>query len=148
MAQPVTLAFGKFLIELGSGSSPETFAAPCGLTSKGLSITAGTQDTTVPDCDNPDAPAWTERAVDAIAWEISGSGVLAMEYFDEWRTWLLAAAPKNVRIRYNTTALNNGGYWAGRGILTAFNNTADRGQKINVEVTITGDGALTWVPAA
>jgi hypothetical protein len=48
MAAPETLRFGQFLIELESTDSPNTYRAPCGLTSKGFSRKAQTGDTVVP----------------------------------------------------------------------------------------------------
>ncbi len=148
MARPTTVAFNQFLIEVGDGASPETFAAPCGLTSKGFNQSASTQDTTVPDCDDPDAPAYVERAVDALSAEISGSGVLAMEAFtDVWEPWYRSALFRNAHVRLDVPAADGGGYYTGKFILSQFNMTGQRGQKVNVEVTMVSDGEITWVPA-
>lgn len=141
MAKATTVAFGSFLVKIGDGASPEVFTAPCGLTSKGFNQTASTQETTVPDCADPDAPAYVERAVDTISAEITGSGVLATEAFTTWQAWFDSAAAKNFRV-YPKGA--SGGYYSGAGILTAFNNKVDRGQKVNVDVTIQTDGEYTW----
>jgi hypothetical protein len=141
MAKPTTHTFGEFLVKLGDGADPEVFAAPCGLTSKGFNQTANTQKTAVPDCDDPDAPAYNETAVDTIDSEISGSGILAEEAFDTWQDWFASAASKNYRVYPMGSA---GGYYAGKGVLSAFNMTVQRGQKLNVDVTITGDGAYVW----
>lgn len=146
MTRPTTATFAQFLVEVGDGNSPEVFAAPCGLTSKGFNQTASTQDTTVPDCDDPDAPAYVERAVDALSGEISGSGVLAIEAFEDvWEPWFRSAVFRNVRIRPQGAG---NGYYAARFILSAFNMTAQRGQKVNVEVTMISDGEIAWTPSA
>ena len=71
MTKATTTTFGSFLIKLGDGASPEVFAAPCGLTTKGFNQTANVQETSVPDCADPDAPAYIERAVDTISSEIT-----------------------------------------------------------------------------
>jgi hypothetical protein len=141
MTKATTTPFGGFLVKLGDGASPEVFTAPCGLTSKGFNQTANTQETSVPDCTDPDAPAYVERAVDTISAEISGSGVLATEAFTVWQAWFDNSATKNFRI-YPKGA--SGGYYEGRGILSAFNMTVQRGQKVNVDVTIQSDGEYTW----
>lgn len=141
MAKASTVPFGQFLIQVGDGSSPETFAAPCGLTTKGFNQTANMQETSVPDCADPDAPAYIERAVDTISSEISGSGVMATEAFTTWQAWFDSAASKNCRIYPKGSS---GGYWEGLFILSAFNLTVQRGQKVNVDVTMTSDGEYTW----
>jgi hypothetical protein len=141
MAKPTTHSFGEFLIEIESDDSPGVYLAPCGLTTKGFNQTASTQETTVPDCDNPDAPAYVERAVDTISTEISGSGVLAEEAFDIWQAWFDSARAKSVRI-YPMGASN--GFYGGQFILSAFNMQVQRGQKVPVDVTMVSDGQTIW----
>lgn len=148
MAKPTTVAFAAFYIVVeDEGSSPATFSAPCGLTSKAFNQTATTQDTIVPDCDDPDAPAFTERAVDALSSEISGDGVLAMEaHYDVWQPWLFSALPRNIRIGLG--AIPNpavGGYYEGPFLLTGLNMSADRGQKMRGAVTIVSAGEWEFV---
>src|ERR1700741_139848 len=103
MARPTTLAFSKMLILVGNGHSPETFSSPCGLTTKGLDLSASSNDVQVPDCDDPDAPAWTERVVKALSGKVSGSGILAVESFTFWNEWALDGSTKNVRIKFDAT---------------------------------------------
>lgn len=141
MTKPTTHTFGEFLVEIESGDSPGVFYAPCGLTTKGFNQTANTQETSVPDCDNPDAPAYIERAVDTITAEVSGSGVLAEEAFPVWQEWFDSAASKSVRIY---PMGGSKGYYGGNFILSAFNMTVQRGQKVNVEVTLQSDGQAIW----
>ncbi|MFG1341884.1 phage tail tube protein [Xanthobacter autotrophicus] len=140
MAKPTTFRGTSLLIKLGDGGSPEAFDFPCGLTTNGLNRSAETNDTTVPDCDDPDAPAWTEREVLTLAWEASGSGVLAAESVAIWDAWHASGLPKNVQI--DVGVAGTGRRYTGRGLLTSYNTTAERGQKVIVEVTISGDGEL------
>ena len=49
MAQPTVLAGTKLLILVGDGGSPEVFAQPCGLTTRGITFTASTNSTLIPD---------------------------------------------------------------------------------------------------
>jgi hypothetical protein len=147
MTKPTTLTFGHFLILLGDGASPEVFAEPCGLTSKGFAQTANTQDTNVPDCDDPDAPSFVERAIESLSGEISGSGVLAMESFPVWDAFYKNAISKNVRIVLDTTLANNGGYYEGAFLLTRFGMTAQNKGKVQVELTMVSDGQWIFTPA-
>ncbi len=137
MAKPVTLRFGQFIIAVGDGQSPETFAAPCGLTSKGFNLSANTNEVNVPDCDDPDAPAWVERDVVSLQGEITGSGVMDEDYQATWYAWLESAATRNVRI-------SAGDYrYEGAFLLTAFNVTGNLGDKVQVEVTLQSSGEVT-----
>lgn len=139
--KPTTHTYGEFLIMIESQDSPGIFAAPCGLTTKAFNQTANTQETSVPDCDNPDAPAYVERAVDTISGEISGSGVLAEEAFDTWQGWFDSAASRTARVY---PMGQSGGFYEGSFVLTQFNTPVQRGQKVNVDVTMQSDGQYIW----
>lgn len=147
MAQPTTFAASKLYISLGNGAGPEVFAAPCGLTSRGFTLTKDTNDVTVPDCDDPDAPAWTERAVRALSGEFTGSGILAAEALPTWQDAYDSTVSRNARVGINAPAADNGGYYLGKFHLTSLRWAGEQGDKINVDVTMVSDGALTWVPA-
>lgn len=151
MAAPLTIPFGHFYILVSNGSSPETFNAPCGITSKGFNQTATTQDTTVPDCEDPDAPAYIERAIDALSSEISGDGVLDFDDHHEiWQPWYASALPRTIRIGIGIlppqVGTGAGGFYEGSFLLTGFNMTADRGQKMRGAVTLVSDGEWSFEP--
>lgn len=141
MAKPTTHTFGQFLIMIERADSPGEFYAPCGLTTKSFNQTASTQETSVPDCDDPDAPAYVERAVDTISAEISGNGVLAAEAFPVWRGWFDSAASRACRVY---PMGQSGGFYSGNFVLTQFNMPVQRGQKVNVDITMTSDGQYVW----
>jgi|SRR5215207_5772319 len=149
MAKPTTYNGSKLYIQLGNGATPtELFTAPCGLTTRGITFTKDTNDVTVPDCDDPDLPAWTERAVASFSAEVTGSGILAAEALPTWRTSFLNAVSSNARIGINAPLAQAGGHYAGKIHITSFAITGEVGDKINVAVTLVSDGALTWVPAS
>lgn len=151
MAQPRTLSFGNFRVYLGDGTSPEVFTAPCGFTQKSLTIDSATSDFQVPDCDSPEAPAWTTRAVTALSAAVSGSGVLAMASLDEWRNWALSGLEKNIRVEFNDTGANGGGYYQGPAILTSLGHAValgSDGNKAQLNVQIASSGAWAWTDAA
>jgi len=136
MTQASTLKFSQFLIQLGNGAVPEVFIAPCGLNSRGFSRTAATNDTNVPDCDNPDAPSWLERDVVSLSGALSGSGVVANEDFDVWEAWFDSAVSKNVKITLGTRV------WIGLCLLTKLDVTGSRGKRVEFSATIDTDGKL------
>jgi predicted secreted protein len=148
MARPTTYSAKKLLILLGDGGTPEVFAAPCGLTTRGIEFSKETNDVTVPDCDDPDLPAWSERSVRTLSASVSGSGILAAEAFATWRAAFLDTDPTNARIKIDDILANGGGYFSGRFHLSGFSITGEIGDKIQVEITMESDGEVTWVNAA
>ena len=58
-----------------------TYAAPCGFTSKNVTISKNLAEVSIPDCDDPDAPIWLGRDVQSQSCVISGDGVAAAELF-------------------------------------------------------------------
>jgi predicted secreted protein len=144
MAQPTVLPGTKLLILVGDGASPEVFAEPCGLTTKSFDLAASTNTTLLPDCDNPEAPAWEAKDVNALSATVSGTGVMAVESFQKWNDWFMSAASHNLQIKLDNASL---GHYAGTFILSAFKLGGTRGQKVTVDVTLVNDGAVTWVDA-
>jgi hypothetical protein len=133
MAQASTLKFGQFLVELETAVAG-TYAAPCGLNSRSFKRTAATNETNVPDCDDPDAPSWLERDVVSLSSSITGAGVVADEDFDTWDSWATDGSTKNVRIRLGTRI------WIGPYKCTNLDITGDRGSRVTFEVTMDSDG--------
>ena len=147
MAAPTTYSAKKLIIMLGDGGTPETFTAPCGLTTRGINFSKEANDVTVPDCDDPDLPAWTERSVRTLSASVSGSGILAAEAHDTWRAAFLNTDSINCRIKIDDTLANNGGYYQGRFHITQFNLTGEIGNKVQMEITLESDGQVSWVDA-
>lgn len=148
MAQPTTKKFGEFLVKIGNAGSPETFAAPCGFTEKSFQLSAETSDQTIPDCDNPDLPAWTAREVQRLSGQISGQGLMAVESVSTWRNAFLGATTRNFRVEIAGAGAAGGGYYAGKFIITALEFGATLGEKVTCNVTMVSDGAITWTQAA
>ncbi len=141
MAQPTVLVGTKLLILVSDGNSPETFSQPCGLTTRNFNLKASTNSTLIPDCDDPEAPAWEAKDVNALSAEVAGEGVMAVESFDTWNNWFMSALSKGARITLDDPAL---GYWAGSFILTDLRYGGTRGQKVTLGITMANDGAVTW----
>ncbi len=141
MAQPQVLVGTKLLILVESSDSPGQFSEPCGLTTKSLNFGATTNSTLIPDCDDPEAPAWEAKDVNSLSATLSGSGVMAMESFDTWQDWFMSATSRNIQIKLDDASL---GQWEGSFIISALNYGGQRGQKVTIEVTMVNDGAVIW----
>lgn len=148
MAKPTTAKYSELQILVGDGGSPEAFSVVCGMTSKGVQRQAQTNSTVVPDCADEDAPAWEEKAVNSLSISISGSGVWAAENHGIFMAWFYSGLPKNIKVRHLNAAPGTPEYEEGPALLTALNNTVERGNKVQAEITIEMDGQPTLVNAA
>lgn len=142
MAKPATLLGTQLFIKVGDEASPEVFTHPCLINStRGVDFTVNGNKIEVPDCTNPDDPAWMEFVKQSIECAISGAGVMdnveatIATYF----TWLSGSASKNVQVWVGTI-----GYWSGAFHLTKFSVSGDRGKKIDVAISLDSDGVITW----
>lgn len=149
MAKPVTSRSSQFIIRLGDGGTPEVFAAPCGLSTKGINFSKETNEVNVPDCDDPEAPAWVERATVSLSATVSGDGILAMNDLDTWIDFNESTASRNMQIELDVDPPNTamGGQWTGKFLMTTFNVTAELGSKLAVAVELQSDGQVMWTPA-
>ena len=149
MASVATMSGTKLVVQVGDGADPEVFAADCMINSeRGISFQADTNEFIVPDCDNPDDPAWKEVVKDGLSATISGSGLLHTTNTETWFNWLKSSATKNCRVVINVLAGVGGGYFSGAFHLTAFEITGNRGEKAQVSVTMVSDGEITWTDAS
>jgi predicted secreted protein len=139
MAQASTHKFSEFLILVGDGESPEEFDDPCGLTSRGFQRTANMNDTNIPDCDDPDAPTWLGRDVISYQATLSGAGVVASESKALWEEWWQSGASRNIRIELGDDA------WEGAFKIAEFNITGERGQRVNMDISLVSDGVVAAV---
>lgn len=140
MAQPVTAKFGKFRVLLGSGAAPYTYAAPCGFTSKSLTLTKDLTDVNLPDCDDPDAVAWVGRDAASLSASVSGEGVLASESVETWlNAWEdVNAIPVKIEVEFPAKTIT----WTGMMHISTFTTGAEQGGRATATVELQSDGEL------
>lgn len=149
MASVATMSGTKLVVQLGDGEVSEAFAADCMINAeRGISFTSDTNDFIVPDCTNPDDPAWKEVVKDGLSASITGSGLLHTTNTEAWFDWFKGEDTKNCRVLLNVLAAVGGGYWAGAFHLTSFEVTGNRGDKAQVSVSMVSSGPVTWTDAA
>lgn len=139
----------QLLVQIGDGQSPETFAHDCLInTDRGIAFASETNRQVIPDCDNPDDPAWSVMNKDGLSATITGAGMLHTSSIADWDDWFNSDDGKNCRVLLNgVTLANGGGHWAGSFKLTGWEVSGTRNEKATVSVTLESDGAVAWVPA-
>lgn len=149
MAQAKTLKFNQQLMMLGDGAEPDQgFDAPCGFESLNMTVNIETNTTSIPDCDDPDLPAWLASDEVSKQMVLSGEGVLDTTANQMWRTWLLEGGEKDVRWLTKGLAANGGGYYEAPGLLTTYEEIGQRGNRWRQNIGITLNGKPEWTPAA
>lgn len=146
MAPPVTTKGGKVRVMLGSGSGPIVYAAPCGFTSKSVSLNKGLEEVSVPDCDDPDKVDWLGRDAVSLSMSISGEGVLAQESAP---TWLDAfesvdSVPARVEVEFPTTTYTYTGFMH----VESLELGAPNGRRVTNNVSMQSDGEMVRTSAA
>lgn len=147
MAQAKTLRFAQQLLMIGDGATPtEAFEAPCGLTSLNMTINIETNTVNVPDCDDPDLPAWLVSDEVSKQMVVGGQGVLDTDAMQIYRDWWISGGEKNIRWFTDGLAADGGGYWQAPALMTTYEETGERGQRWSVNVAFTMNGAPTFTP--
>jgi hypothetical protein len=140
MAAPTTAKFGKFRVLLGDSNSPINYTAPCGFTSKSLVLSKNLTEVNLPDCDDPDAPAWVGRDVQSLTAAISGQGVMAYESADTWLTAFEStdSIPVKVEIEFPLVTF----VYTGLMHIATMTLGAEQGGRITNNVDMQSDGEL------
>lgn len=122
------------------------YTAPCGFTTKGLTLSKNLQELDIPDCDDPDAPFWLARDVQNLSASISGDGVAAAESVPDWNAAFMStdSIPMLVEVEFTT------GTKSFEGLFHVDNLTfgAESGGRVTLAVSAQSDGEIidTWTP--
>lgn len=140
MAPPITARAGKFRVLLGNSASPIVYSAPCGFTSKSLSLGKSLSEVLIPDCEEPDKPMSTGRDVESTTASVSGEGVLAAAAVV---TWLDAydsveSVPVKIEVEFSTGTVT----WTGRMHVETLEIGAEQGGRVTLNVSMQSDGEL------
>lgn len=143
MAQPTTARFGKFKVYLGDDAVPIVYTAPCGFTSKSLTLTKSLSEVNLPDCDDPDAVAWVGRDASSLSASVSGEGVLAAESVETWLdAWENAeSVPVKIEVEFPAKTIT----WTGYMHVATFTSGAQQGGRATANIEMQSDGELERV---
>lgn len=148
MATPKVARGTKVKILLGDGATPEVFAAFCGLTAESIAFATETNNFAVPDCDNPDDPTWQELAKASRNVAITGSGVLDTPTLSRYVDAYNSPDPVNTKVMLDVPAIDGGGEFQGKFMLTGFTMTGNQGALVTIDMTLASSGEVLWVPLA
>lgn len=144
-AKPVTYVGSTVAIFLEDPAAPGTFLRPCGLTSHTVTFSKQTNEVLVPDCSDPELPAWIERGVEGLDFNVTGNGILAAEAVDAW--WdafnITESIPARIYIG-KPTDIVNGRFWEGNLHITSLEIGGERGGKATASLTAVSDGELVF----
>lgn len=143
MAQPTTARFGKFKVYLGDAGDPIVYTAPCGFTSKSLTLTKSLAEVNLPDCDDPDAVAWVGRDASSLSASVSGEGVLAAESVETWLdAWEnVESVPVKIEVEFPAKTIT----WTGYMHVATFTSGAQQGGRATANIEMQSDGELERV---
>jgi hypothetical protein len=149
MTQQTSIRFGKTAILLGDGATPtEHFAAPCGLETLTMTMNIASNNTSLMDCDDPDAEVWLATDISTKQMTLSGNGTLDRSAMQTWQDWYMDGGEKNVRWFRDLSLADGGGYFQAPAVLTAYSETGNRGGRYQHTIGITLNGKPTFVPAS
>lgn len=145
MAQPTTIKGGKVRVLLET-DTPDTYAAPCGFSSKSVTFSKGLEEVSIPDCDDPDAVDWLGRDAVSLSMSISGEGVLASESVETWLdAWeSVDSVGVKVEIEFPTTTYT----YTGSMHVETLEMGAPNGRRVTNNVSLQSDGEMVRTSAA
>lgn len=143
MAVATTIKGGKVRVLLGDGASPEVFAAPCGFTSRSVTLNKALNEFQLPDCDDPDKIDWLGRDASSLSMSVSGEGVLASESVETWLDAWEDVDSISVKIEWEfpTKTVT----WTGAMHVESFEVGAENAQRATATVSMQSDGMMTRV---
>lgn len=139
MTQATTIKGGKVRVLLET-STPGQYAAPCGFTSKTVTLTKGTEDVQIPDCDDPDKVDWLGRDATSLAMGVSGEGVLAEQSIETWLDAWESIDSVGVKVEMEFPAKTI--TWTGRMQVTDIEGVAPNGRRSTGTFTLASDGEM------
>jgi hypothetical protein len=139
----------RFLILLGDGASPETFAFPCGANARSVTFTNNLGEETVLDCDDPLGElAAIQRWIESQDTQLSISGRVAKGNITEWREWVDDGSEKNIRVQFDEASGDGGGYYTVAAYLQQLEWGSEGKGTATFTATIMGSGPRVWTAAS
>lgn len=140
MAQVNKLSGTQLYVKIETAPASGTFTHPCLINAKrGLQFSSNAGKIIIPDCDNPEDPAWEEVLKDGLSCTITGAGKLdnvlaTIQFYD---AWFQSDNAKNVQAWLGAV-----GKWAGAFKLSQWSIEGERKQYVDVSLTLMSTGVV------
>lgn len=135
----------KLLVKFGDGGSPENFVHYCSINAeREFALEANINESMAINCDDPDAPGWIDRDVESLSGQITGAGVMNTPDYRIIRNRWLQAESFNCQVVLNVDAADGGDVATGRFLISNLSITGNRGDKVQLSVTLQSDGPIEF----
>lgn len=150
MAPPKVMNGAKLLIQVDDGTWAN-FVHYCAInTERGIVFGSSPITELLPDCTNPEDPAWETASAEGLNAVVNGAGILDTASIDFFWTWYKSGSERAVRVGLpGVAAADGGGYWYGNAIITEFAIRAGGNKaKATFDMTMRNSNEWDWQDAA
>ena len=144
MAQLTSVTGAQLQIRIDNGltGTNQSYDHACMINAtRGLELSSSGQTEAIPDCSLPEAMAWTTETKATVSGTINGTGMLDATNYSSFFAWMNSDTAKTIKVDIHGTV---GGVVTGSWKLTQLAISGDRGKRVEVNVTMKSDGALTY----
>lgn len=149
MSEPNSADFALIKIQTAAGP-PAVLALLCGIEGVTINRTAQTNETYRRDCAKPNRPGGRKLRVTGSSWSISGTGSDNIDLETEMTDAFGVRKTYAIEL-YRDDGTDAGdlmGTYGGTALMTTRNQSYSQDSAGTAEITLEGEGALTWTAAA
>lgn len=149
MSEPNSADFALIKIQTADGP-PAVLTLVCGIEGVTINRTAQTNETYRRDCAKPNRPGTRKLRVTGSSWSISGTGSDNIDLEEEMTDAFGVRKTYAIEL-YRDDGTDAGdlmGTYGGTALMTTRNQTYSQDASGTAEITLEGEGALTWTAAA
>ncbi len=149
MSEPNSADFALIKIQTADGP-PAVLTLVCGIEGVTINRTAQTNETYRRDCAKPNRPGTRKLRVTGSSWSISGTGSDNIDLEEEMSDAFGVRKTYAIEL-YRDDGTDGGdlmGTYGGTALMTTRNQSYSQDSAGTAEITLEGEGALTWTAAA
>lgn len=149
MSEPNSADFALIKIQTADGP-PAVLTLVCGIEGVTINRTAQTNETYRRDCAKPNRPGTRKLRVTGSSWSISGTGSDNIDLEEEMSDAFGVRKTYAIEL-YRDDGTDAGdlmGTYGGTALMTTRNQSYSQDSAGTAEITLEGEGALTWTAAA
>lgn len=129
-------------------TAPSTYTKLCGIESVSINRAAQTSESYRRDCATPNRPGIRKLRITGSSWTITGSGSDNIDIDEDYEDAFGVRKQYKIELFEDdgTDAGELMGTYVGSAIMTARNQSYTQDSAGTTEITLEGEGALTWTP--